>query len=565
MIKRPRNSSLFDSSLFPLNASLLAGGTHKKFTEDVGTARIEVLQVVATEPWGVNLKTPFFPAIKKDDLIHIEFEMRCVSTKSAEKMGNFRAYLQVDKGPWEGLGEFASSIPADSLWRKYHVSGKATKDFPADIVNMGWHLAIVEQVLEVRHVFGTNHGDKPLSVIPINPVDYVGRTVTAPWRAEADRRIEQHRKGVLSVSVVDKTGKAISNAEVSINLKRHAYAFGSFTDAAPALDTPDAEKYRKTMESLFNRVTIPWFWSDWGSGSPKEYANYVKIAEWAHKAGFEIKAHCLIYPHYLPSAVVQANKESRKAAILKQIEVGMAETKKYNVTVWDVLNELRNDTDLEKEYGFGIYADIFKHAKKNNPKSQLFINENDIEAENSAMGSKVATYEKQIAQMLKDGAPLGGIALQGHFGADLPSPDLVWKALDRFAKFGVPLEIAEFDINIRDESAQADYLRDYITTCFAHPATMGVTLWGFWEGSIWQKDAALIRQDWTPKPAWTALTTLIKQTWHTKTTGRTTKEGSFTAKGFYGTYEVTVKVGNKTTKATVSHQKGVIKAQKIVA
>jgi endo-1,4-beta-xylanase len=560
-MKRLKHQS--DSPLFPLNVSLIADGTHKKFTEDAGTSRIEVLQASATQAWTVNLKTPFFPAIKKDDLIHVEFEMRCVNTKSTEKQGNFRIYLQADKGQWEGIGEFASSIPADSLWRKYHVSGKATKDFPADVVNMVWHLAIVEQTLEVRRVFGTNHGDKPLNSIPVNPVDYVGRALTAPWRAEADKRIEQHRKGVLSVSVVDKTGKTIPNAEVSINLKRHAYAFGSFTDAAPALDTPDAQRYRKTMESVFNRVTIPWYWADWGTESEKEHENYEKIADWAHKSGFEIKAHCLIYPHYLPSAVLQANKEARRAAIFRQIEVGMIETKRYNVAVWDVLNELRNDTDLEKEYGFGIYAEIFKRAKKNNAKTKLFINENDIEAINGAMESKVAIYEKQIAQMLKDGAPLEGIALQGHFGAALPSPDLVWKSLDRFAKFGVPLEIAEFDINIRDESAQADYTRDYITACFAHPATTGVTIWGFWEGSIWQKDAALIRKDWTPKPAWTALTTLIQKTWHTKATGRTTKAGTFTAKGFYGTYEVTVKVGGKTTKSTILHRKGVTKTQKV--
>jgi endo-1,4-beta-xylanase len=561
MIKRQAQTSLF-----PANGHLLTGAdpTVGKFAyEGTTTTRIEVLQPSTTQPWAVNAKTPFFPAIRHNDLLDVAFEIRCVSSKASDKRGVFAVYMQVDKGQWEGIANVASSIPADGKWRAFHIAGKASKDFVAETVNVVWQVATVGQVLEIRSVVGSNLGDKPLSVIPVNPVDYVGREKDAPWRSEADRLIKKHRKGTLNISVVDKAGKPISNAEVSVNLTRHAYAFGSFTDAAPALDTPDAERYRKTMESVFNRVTIPWYWSDWGTESPQEHANYDKIATWAHKSGFEIKAHCLIYPHYLPSAVIQANKEARKAAIFKQIEVGMAETKKYNVAVWDVLNELRNDTDLEKEYGFGIYAEIFKRAKKNNTKARLFINENDIEAVSGAMESKVALYEKQIAQMLADGAPLEGIALQGHFGEDLPAPDLVWKALDRFAKFGVPLEIAEFDMNIRDEAAQADYMRDYITAVFAHPATTSVTLWGFWEGSIWQKDAALIRKDWTPKPAWTALTTLIQQTWHTKATGRADKAGSFATNGFYGTYEVIVKAGGKTTKATILHQKGVTKTQKI--
>jgi endo-1,4-beta-xylanase len=495
MIKQQRKTPLFPSRSALLTDSDTPNLAKFAMLGDKGdkTLRIEVLKSDAIKAWSVNVKTPFFSKISKDDLLDVSFQMRCLRSRSEDTCGMSNVHMQMDKGGWEGIARLDLRIPSDGEWRTYHIGGKAKHDFTAETVNVVWHVATVEQVLEIRAVEGNNLGDQPISVIPVTSVDYVGRDKDAPWRAEAARRIEKHRKGMLNISVVDKSGKPVPNAEIAVILKRHAYAFGSFTDAAPAENTPNAEKYRKIMEETFNRVTIPWTWADWGTENTNALSDYHRIAKWAHKAKFEIKAHCLIYPLYLPTSVRKMTKEARRSAIFDQIRKSMAETKPYNIAAWDTLNELRHDTFLADEYGFDIYADIFKAARQSNPKSRFDINENSVEAIGSARNSAIAIYEEQIAKTLKNGAPLGGICIQGHFGGDLPSPESVWKALDRLAKFGLPIEVAEFDVDTRDEAAQADYIRDFLTTCFAHPATNGVTLWGFWEGSIWRKDSALIR------------------------------------------------------------------------
>jgi endo-1,4-beta-xylanase len=556
----PPDSSLITSSIAPNFAKFtIIGDKSDKILH------VEVTKADAIKTWAVNVQTPLFPKISKDDLLEVSFQMRCLRSRNEDTCGMSLVYMQVDRGEWEALGQIDLRIPSDGEWRTYHIGGKAKHDFAAETVNVIWHTATVEQILEIRAVVGNNLGNQPISLIPITLVDYVGRDKNAPWRSEATKRIEKHRKGMLNISVVDKAGKSVPNAEITVTLKRHAYAFGSSTDAIINENNSNADKYRQIMQETFNRITIPWCWADWGLENPKEHASYHRIAKWAQKSGFEIRADCLIYPLNLPANVRKMTKEARYAAIFEQIKKSMAETKSYNAATWGVLNELRHDTFLEEDYGFGIYADIFKAARQSNPKSVLYINENSVEAIGSARNSAIAIYEKQIAQMIKEGAPLGGIGVQGHFGGDLPSPESVWKALDRLAKFGLPIEITEFDICNRDEAAQADYIRDYITTCFAHPATTGITLWGFWEGSIWRKDSALIREDWTPKPGWHALTTLIQKTWHTKTSGRTKTDGKFTTNAFYGTYDVTVKVGDKATKVTIAHQKGVTKTLKIIA
>jgi endo-1,4-beta-xylanase len=232
------------TSLFPPDALPLTSASSgaARFTPQGSQVRIEVLQPDGAQPYKVLAKSPFFPALKKNDTLHISFEMRCLAAPPPDHRGSFKAYLQVDKGPWEGLGESASSIPSDGVWRTYHVSAKAEKDFPEGIVNVGLHLAQQAQTLELRFLRGENLGDVALKEIPENPMDYLGREKNAPWRKEAVQRIEKHRKGELKLKITDRSGKIIPDANVSVELKRHAFAFGSFVDYDPDKNNSDVEK-----------------------------------------------------------------------------------------------------------------------------------------------------------------------------------------------------------------------------------------------------------------------------------------------------------------------------------
>ncbi len=543
-----RQTPLFPPDLLPLTGS--ADGA-ARFTPQGTQVRIEVLKPDGARPYNVLVKSPFFPALKKNDTLHLSLEIRCLAAPLPDRRGSFKAYLQVDKGPWEGLSDMGGSVPSDGVWRTYHFSAKTQKDFPEGVVNLVLHLAKQVQTLEVRNLRGMNLGDVPIATVPENPMEYLGREKDASWRKEAAQRIEKNRKGDFKLKITDKSGKIISGASVSVELKRHAYAFGSFVDYDPYKNNIDVEKHKKYMLQMFNRVTIPWFWSEWGLEDEKTLKGYHKIAEWAQKSGFEIKAHCLIYPHFLPDRLKKLSSAERRAEILKQATKSIQETQKYGIAVWDTLNELRNDTDLEKEYGFEFYAEIFKAARNAGSRAQLQINENDVEGLGGAFEQNLTLYEKQIAQNLKNGAPLGGIAIQCHFGLNAPGPESLWGALDRLGKFGLPIEIAEFDLGIRDDIAHADYVRDFLTTCFAHPSTAGVTIWGFWESVMWRPEAALIRKDWTPRPAYHAWQKTIGA-WTTKASGRTDRSGSFGVRGFFGTYEVTVSHRGKTTRTTLT-------------
>ncbi len=62
-------------------------------------------------------------------------------------------------------------------------------------------------------------------------------------------------------------GNGVSGASVRIEQVRHAYAFGTFVGNTPIQTGRDAAEFRRLGQVLFNRVTLPRYWADWGTDS----------------------------------------------------------------------------------------------------------------------------------------------------------------------------------------------------------------------------------------------------------------------------------------------------------
>lgn len=138
-----------------------------------------------------------------------------------------------------------------------------------------------------------------------------------------------------------------------------------------------------------------------------------------------------------------------------------------------------------------------------------------------------------------------------HFpdGEDFTPPAKLWEILDRFAEFGLPLHVTEFDVNTEDELTQAEYTRDFYLALFAHPSVDSITTWGFWGGKMWIPQAQMWREDWSMKPNAEAFVKLVTDTLHTHETSTTDTEGQATVRGLHGDYTVTVTGDGNTTQA----------------
>jgi GH35 family endo-1,4-beta-xylanase len=204
---------------------------------------------------------------------------------------------------------------------------------------------------------------------------------------------------------------------------------------------------------------------------------------------------------------------------------------------WDVVNEPTWYDALITRLGRAQIVEWYRLVRALDPRASLYINEYGVIPGSDYTAER---YEETIAYLVANAAPLHGIGLQAHFTWSLTAPSRVYATLDRFAAFRLPLSITELDIDITDDQAQAEYLDDFLTVAFSHPAVVSIILWGFWEGHHWRPNAALYRTDWSIKPCGRVWRDLVRSAWWTDVAGVTDGDGRFSGRGFRGQHLLTV-------------------------
>lgn len=288
---------------------------------------------------------------------------------------------------------------------------------------------------------------------------------------------------------------------------------------------------------------------EWGAGR-KETAR--QAMAWAKEHGLVTHGHVLVWPsaRFTPRPLQHLVSKANATKLAETIKEHILEATRYYdpvVDEWQVVNELYGNQEFTDILGPKALGDWFRTAHASVPDVPLYINDYGIVSANyNDQAPHPLAYEKTIEGLLAEGAPLGGIGMQSHFGSALTPPERVYAILERFGRFGLPIQATEFDVHARDEPVQADYTRDFLTVFFSHPATRGVIFWGFWEGQHWVPHAALVRKNWEYKPNMQAYRDLVFGQWWTDATGRTGADGAYATRGFLGEYTVRVTQGGKT-------------------
>jgi endo-1,4-beta-xylanase len=469
------------------------------------------------------------------------------------------AILEMPHVPWTSAGSFQPAL--GKRWQTIYAYAISGSDFAAGDLMLTLQLSQIPQTLEIGRAIVLDMG-KSVDVhkLPFTPVTYAGREMDAPWRKKAAEQIEKYRKGDLTVIVENQAGTPISGAAVSIEMTRHAFSFGSFLEPPVLEQSENGKLYRNWFVKLFNKATTPLYWADWGWASPQGRERFLKMAAWLADHHIPTRGHNLVWPswRWSPTSLRQLEHDPQglRAAIHDHVREVTEATKQFDLAEIDVLNEPRAEHEFMDILGNDAMVDWFKTAHETDPRPRLFVNEYSILTAGGDTENEQAAYEKTIKYLIDNGAPLGGIGMQGHFGGDLTPPEKLWKILDRFAKFGKPIEVTEFTVDTNDESAQGDYERDFLTAMFAHSATIGVVHWGFWEGQIWLPQTALLRKDWTLKPNGKAYMDLVFNQWWTRAKGISDADGRYSTRGFLGDYDVTVEYAgqHKTVAAKLIHE-----------
>ena len=499
--------------------------------------------------WDVQFQFRTTRKLAKGEVLWARFFARTVNARTETGEGRICAIFEKAGPPHDkSLGR---DLDLSREWTEYFLPFASIADYDAGQAGTGFHMGLLEQAVEIAdfevYAFGVGYDVRRL---PNTRAMYAGQEPDAPWRAAAAARIEQHRKADLAVSVTDAAGKPLSDAKVTVAMRRHSFGWGSAVTAKNILrQDADGEKYRDIIGKHFSRVVFEndLKWPSWDN--PANHANILKATDWLRERNIEVRGHCLVWPSwkYLPRKMLalKDEPEALRQCINEHIAHEVA-TMKGRLVDWDVVNEPYTNHELMDVLGNDELIAWFKLARQHDPAVNLYLNDYAILTAGGLDTQHQDHFEKTLRFLKDGGAPITGLGMQGHFGASPTPPERMLAILDRFAALGVDISITEHDIDTADESFQAEFTRDFLTVAFSHPSVVAFLTWGFWENSHWRPAGAYFRNDWSVKPAGQVWLDLVTKTWWTDETLETGADGATRTRGFLGHYEITVTHGGKT-------------------
>jgi GH35 family endo-1,4-beta-xylanase len=513
--------------------------------------------------WSASVRWITHKAVKTGDVLLIVFHMRCVQSAAADGKAMAAVAFGTNVAPFQN--SYVTQVKTDQEWKKFQFAFVSKLDHPPGQGKISFGCGMETQTLEIAGVEVFNFGSRKRVSDFQTSAGYKGIEDNAPWRKDCLARIEQLRKSKLEILVADKNGQPVADAEVHVAMKRHAFRFGSSFNphiyTFESRNPQEVETYQKRFLKYFNMATpeAVMNWKGWESRMPQ--GNLDKALSWLAAHHIPVIGHPMVWqaPKTLPDRIHELIKKKDYAAYVRAWNEHLTDkvkATKGRMCQHFVINEFVDTNFLPEELTDDAIVNWYRIVQAAAPGARLGILDHSMIGYGAVNPNNLSWYEKKVEMLLRNKIPLEIIGFQCHFADVLTDPERVLEILDRFAKFGLELQVAEFDVDTDNENLQAKYLRDFFIAVFSHPSVQVLQQWGFYEPFHWRPRAALFRKDWSPKPNGQAFLDLVFKQWWTDQKGATDGQGRYSLRGFHGDYEVTVNKGggSKTANATVGKQ-----------
>lgn len=249
-----------------------------------------------------------------------------------------------------------------------------------------------------------------------------------------------------------------------------------------------------------------------GTRGSMNFSGGDRVVNFAKEQGILWKFHTLVWGSQYPSWMNQLNSTQQLAEIEEWYD---AVKKKYpDIPMIDVVNEaqpghaeppFKNALGGSGASGHDWIVEAFKMARERWPKAILIYNDyNNCEYSNDVNW----TYN-MVKAIMQAGAPIDAIGCQAHDAYKL-STATVKANIDKLASLGLPIFITEYDIGEADDNKQKKIMEEQFTMFWNHPKIVGVTYWGYVNGSTWRDNTGLMQSNGNERPALTWLKEYVK-------------------------------------------------------